>query len=138
MTIGVCREFNIVFPATSDVVNSYFMWEHVRSQASLMQQNVGDPPSVSGWAAYYQVPQFHEIWINSDTLPKRNRYTDQLITSGYSRNGKRIQIDPVAFAKKFSNPADPNVLINDIVSVLYRVPLSDYCKANNKKTNTPE
>jgi uncharacterized protein (DUF1800 family) len=133
MTIGVCREFNIVFPATSDVVNSYFMWEHVRSQASLMQQNVGDPPSVSGWAAYYQVPQFHEIWINSDTLPKRNRYTDQLITSGYSRNGKRIQIDPVAFAKKFSNPADPNVLINDIVSVLYRVPLSDSAKQTIKK-----
>lgn len=124
MTVGVCREFATVFPPATDVVNSYFMWEYVRNQASTMQQNVGDPPSVSGWAAYYQVPQFHEIWINSDTLPKRNRYTDQLITAGYSRNGKRLQIDPVAFAKRFSNPADPNILVNDIVQNLYRVPLS--------------
>lgn len=124
MTVGACREFGIVFPPASDVVNSYFMWEYVRNQASLMQQNVGDPPSVSGWPAYYQVPQFHELWINSDTLPKRNRYTDQLITTGYSRNGKKIQIDAVAYVKKFSNPADPNVLLKDVVEHLYRVPLS--------------
>jgi uncharacterized protein (DUF1800 family) len=133
MTVGLCREFSVIFPPPSDIVNSYFMWEHVRNQASLMQQNVGDPPGVSGWAAYYQVPQFHEIWINSDTLPKRNRYTDQLITSGYSRNGKRIQIDPVAFAKKFSNPADPNILIRDIVDNLYRVPLSATAMQTVKK-----
>jgi hypothetical protein len=133
MTVGVCREFSIVFPPASDVVNSYFMWEYVRNQASLMQQNVGDPPTVAGWAAYYQVPQFHEIWINSDTLPKRNRYTDQLITTGYSRNGKRIQIDPVAFAKRFSNPADPNILLSDIVDNLYRVPLSATAMQTIKK-----
>lgn len=133
MTVGVSREFSIDFPPPSDVVNSYYMWEYVRNQASLMQQNVGDPPSVSGWAAYYQVPQFHEIWINSDTLPKRNRYTDQLITMGYSRNGKRIKIDPVAFAKKFSNPADPTILVSDIVDVLYKVPLSAASKQTIKK-----
>lgn len=133
MTVGVSREFSIDFPPPSDVVNSYYMWEYVRNQASLMQQNVGDPPSVSGWAAYYQVPQFHEIWINSDTLPKRNRYTDQLITMGYSRNGKSIKIDPVAFAKKFSNPADPTILVSDIVDVLYKVPLSAASKQTIKK-----
>lgn len=133
MSVAVCREFGVVFPASTDVVNSYFMWEHVRNQASLMQQNVGDPPSVAGWAPYYQVPQYHEIWINSDTLPKRNRYTDQLITAGYSRNGKKIQIDPVAYAKKFSNPADPNVLLEDIVENLYRVPLSTTSMQTIKK-----
>ena len=124
MAVGLCREFSVAFPPASDVVNSYFMWEYVRNQAAIMQQNLGDPPSVSGWAPYYQVPQFYEIWINSDTLPKRNRYTDQLITSGYSRNGKKIQIDAVAYAKKFSNPADPNVLLKDVTENLYRVPLS--------------
>ncbi len=133
MTVGVCREFGIVFPPASDVINSYFMWEYVRNQASLMQQNVGDPPSVSGWAPYYQVPQFHELWVNSDTLPKRNRFTDQLITTGYSRNGKRIQIDPVAYAKKFSNPADPNILLSDMVDNLYRVPLAGSSMQSVKK-----
>jgi hypothetical protein len=98
-----------------------------------MQQNLGDPPSVSGWPPYYQVPQFYEIWINSDTLPKRNRFTDQLIGNGYSRNGQKIQIDPIAFAKSLSNPADPNVLLNDSLNILYRVPISENSKTIIKK-----
>jgi uncharacterized protein (DUF1800 family) len=133
LTVTSIREFNVAFPPDTDYVNAYFMYEYLRSQASTMQQNLGDPPSVSGWPPYYQVPQFYEIWINSDTLPKRNRFTDQLIGNGYSRNGKKIQIDPIAFAKSLSNPVDPNVLINDSLSILYRVPLSENSKAIIKK-----
>ena len=131
--VGMCREFNVSFPPDSDVVNSYNMWEYVRTQAALMGQNIADPPSVAGWPSYYQVPQFYEIWINSDTLPKRNRFTDLLINPGYSRNGKKIQIDPVAFAKALSNPADPNALINESLDILYRVPVSDQSKETVKK-----
>lgn len=133
LTISTIREFNIVLPPLSDFVNAYYMYEYVRNQAITMQQNIGDPPSVSGWPPYYQVPQFYEIWINSDTLPKRNRYTDQLIGNGYSRNGKKIQIDPIAFAKALPNPADPNVLLTDSLAILYRVPLSENSKAIIKK-----
>ncbi|HTE26575.1 DUF1800 domain-containing protein [Flavitalea sp.] len=133
LTITAIREFNVLFPPETDYVNAYFMYEYVRSQASTMQQNIGDPPSVAGWPPYYQVPQFYEIWINSDTLPKRNRFTDQLIGNGYSRNGKKIQIDPIAFAKSLSNPVDPNMLINDSLNILYRVPISENSKGIIKK-----
>jgi uncharacterized protein (DUF1800 family) len=133
ITVSLVREFEVVLPPDTDYVNAYFMWDYLRSQAITMQQNLGDPPSVSGWPSYYQVPQFYEIWINSDTLPKRNRFTDQLITTGYSRNGKKIQIDPIAFAKTLSNPGEPNVLINDSLEILYRVPMSDASKAIIKK-----
>jgi len=128
ITIGTCREFNIVFPPGSDYVNAYNMWDFIRNQAATMQQNIGDPPNVAGWPAYYQVPNFHELWINADTLPKRDRLTDQLITSGYSRNGQKIIIDPVAFAATLSNPGDPNILINDSLDILFRVPVSDNSK----------
>ncbi len=57
-----------------------------------------------------------------------------MITSGYSRSGKTIKIDPIAFAKKMSNPGDPNLLIKDSLAILYRVPLSDASK-NTIKTN---
>jgi uncharacterized protein (DUF1800 family) len=133
LAIATIREFEVVLPPLSDYVNAYYMYEYIRSQASNMQQNIGDPPSVSGWPPYYQVPQFYEIWINSDTLPKRNRFTDQMIGSGYSRNGKKMVIDPVAFAASLSNPADPNILINDSLSILYRVPISEASKAIIKK-----
>ncbi|RYY31647.1 MAG: DUF1800 domain-containing protein [Chitinophagaceae bacterium] len=125
ITVSTIREFNVAMPAQNDYVNAYYMYDYVRSQAAIMQQNLGDPPSVSGWPPYYQVPQFYEIWINSDTLPKRNRFTDQLILTGYSRNGQKIQIDPVAFAASLPNPADPNALLSDSLNILYRVPLSE-------------
>ena len=134
IAVGMCREFNLQFPAASDYINSYFMWDYVRSQAATAQLNIGDPPSVAGWPTFYQEPQFYEIWINSDTLPKRNRFTDQLVSPGYSRNNRKLQLDPVAFAKTLSNPADPNVLINDSLDILYSVPVTDSTKAAIKKS----
>ena len=98
-----------------------------------MGQDIGDPPDVSGWPAYYQEPQFHEIWINSDTLPKRNQFTDTMITNGYTRNGKKIVINAVTFTQALSNPADPNILIDDALAILYRVPLSATAKQTMKE-----
>lgn len=132
--VGCCREFGVVFPTiASDVVNTYNLWNVVRSRATTMQQNIGDPPSVAGWPAYYQAPQFYEVWINSDTLPKRNLFTDQMIGNGYTQNGVKIVIDAVAFTKTLSNPGDPNLLINEALNIMYRVPLSDASKLVIKK-----
>jgi uncharacterized protein (DUF1800 family) len=131
--IGVCREFSIQFPDPStDFIDTYSMWDMLRGQAAEGNQNFGDPPNVAGWPPYYQVPQFHELWINTDTLPKRNELTDILVYSGYSRNGQTVKIDPVAFAKNLSNPGDPNFLIDDSLAILYRVPLSDASKTTIK------
>lgn len=133
LLVGLCREFNVVFPPASDYVNAYDMWGFVAFQAGDMQQSPGDPPGVSGWPSYYQLPAFYEIWINSDTLPKRNRFSDQLIVMGYTRNGVVLRIDPVAFAKTLPNATDPNALINDALNILFRVPVSDTSKARIKK-----
>lgn len=132
-TIGMCREFNLQFPPAAEYVNNYFMWDYLRGQAAAAQLNLGDPPSVSGWPAYYQEPQFYELWINSDTLPKRNRFTDQLVSPGYTRNNRRLQLDPVAFARSLPNATDPNTLINDSLAILYMVPLSNTTKETIKK-----
>lgn len=128
LLIGLCRQFEILFPMSSDGVNQYYMWEYIRGQAANLQQNIGDPPNVAGWPAYYQRPQFHELWINSDTLPKRNQFTDRMISTGYTRNGKKIVIDPIAYANKLSKPEDPNSLINDILHQLYASPVSQQLK----------
>jgi uncharacterized protein (DUF1800 family) len=133
LVVSVCREFGIVFPNSSDYVNAYNMWSFIQSYGALLQQNIGDPPNVAGWPAFYQAPQFHETWINADTYPRRNLFTDTMITSGYTRNGQKIIIDPVAFTKKLSNPGDPNILINDALKILFRLDLSSTSKAALKK-----
>jgi uncharacterized protein (DUF1800 family) len=133
LVVGSVREYNTVFPADTDWQNNYYMWSYLQTIASNQQQNLGDPPDVSGWKAYYQEPQFYEIWINSDTLPKRNQFTDLMITSGYTRNSKTILFDAIAFAKQLPAPADPNKLIDDSLKYLYRIAMSDTTKAQIKK-----
>ena len=132
--IGCLREFGVVFPnTTTEYADAYGMWNYIRGWMQSMTQDLGDPPGVSGWPAYYQAPLFHEIWINSDTLPKRNRFTDTMITNGYTRNGKKIIIDAVAFAKTLSNPSDPNALLDETLNLIFRVPLSVSTKQNIKQ-----
>jgi uncharacterized protein (DUF1800 family) len=133
LVVSVCREYGINFPISSDYVNAYNMWSFIQSFAALLQQNIGDPPDVAGWKAFYQEPQFHEIWINTDTLPRRNLFTDTMITSGYTRNGQKIVIDPVEFTKKLSNPSDPGALIDQALKILYRMDLTAATKAALKK-----
>ena len=121
--ITLTREYKISFPIQSDYVNSYYMWDYIRANGTNMGQNIGDPPNVAGWAPYYQQPQFYEIWINSDTYPKRNQFTDAMANNGYTRNGKNIKIDFTAFARLLPNPGDPNALISDSITYLFRMPL---------------
>ncbi|MEN9685038.1 MAG: hypothetical protein RLZZ28_824 [Bacteroidota bacterium] len=132
LVVGMCREFNVTFQPATDYVTNYGFYNYLVSAASNMQQNLGDPPDVSGWKAYYQEPQFYEIWINSDTLPKRNQFTDNMVYNGYTFNGKKIQVDAAEYAKTLPNPGDPNLLIEDITKIIYRIDLSAASKAQLK------
>jgi len=133
LTIAMCREFNIIFPDVSNYSVAYAMYNSLYSYTYPMGQNIGDPLNVAGWQAYYQEPQFHELWLNNDTLPKRNKFSDVFIANGYSTGGSTIKIDPVLFAKSLSNPGDPNALINDSLDIIFSVPISDESKASIKK-----
>ena len=127
--IGCMREFGVVFPdKTAAYQDAYNTWDGLVGWMSEMNQDIGDPPDVSGWQAYYQAPQFHEIWINSDTLPKRNQFTDAMIAFGFTQGEVTVKIDALEFTKKLSNPSDPNALVNDAVTLIYRMPISDTTK----------
>ena len=133
LVVGMCREFPMAFQPSSDYITNYAHWNYMVTWVSNMQQNIGDPPDVSGWKAYYQEPQFYQIWINSDTLPKRNQFTDTMIVTGYSFGGKRIQVDGLALVQQLNTPSDPNALINQLTSYLYRIDLSDASKTQLKR-----
>jgi uncharacterized protein (DUF1800 family) len=122
LTAGTMRTFGVTFPDASAYAAQYNQWKYVYQQAEQMQLLLCDPPSVAGWPAYYQTPQFHELWINSDTLPKRKAFTDKMGTTGNRTNSTTIVIDPLAFAQATSVPADPNVLIGEFA--LYLFPLA--------------
>jgi hypothetical protein len=127
-TVGLCREFGVQFAPAANYAQAYPQWRALQNAAAQQQQNIGDPPGVSGWDAYYLAPQFHELWINTDTLPKRTSMADRLITTGYSSGGATLQIDPLIFTDQLPDPSDPVALINDALSILYRMGISEAMK----------
>jgi uncharacterized protein (DUF1800 family) len=130
--IGSLREMNVQFRPSTDWDINYGLWNTFYAWMINMGQNPHDPPNVSGMPAYYQEPSFHEIWINSDSLPKRNQFTDIMISTGYARGGFRVQFNCVAFAQTLPNPGNPNDLIDDVVKYFYRNDLSAQSKAQIK------
>jgi len=124
-TIGMVRECKLRFPPKS---NPQLLYRHLTylgsSYMNTLEQNLGDPPNVSGFPAYYQTPLFDKLWINTDTFSKRQNLVNTLVNSSYSNGGFRLFFDVVDFARRMSNPADPNQLVLDFNKYLLRRTLS--------------
>ena len=125
-TVGLCRQMEIVFPPASGAVVQYGMWDYLNSVTAVQQQTLGDPTNVAGWTAYYQTPQYNELWINSVTLPRRNQATDLLIGSGYTRNGVKIAVDALALTQSLpaATATDCNLLIAEFVRLMVPIALT--------------
>jgi uncharacterized protein (DUF1800 family) len=132
LVVALCREYGVSFQPDTDYMTNYGFWQYLAGWTANLQQNIGDPPDVSGWKPYYQAPQFHELWISTDTYPKRNQFTDSMVLNGYSFNGQHMQIDGTAFAKTLSNPGDPNQLIDDTLTIIFRMDLLPASKVQIK------
>ncbi len=132
IVIGSIREFNVTMPAPTDWDTSYGLWNTLYNFMVNMGLNIHDPANVAGMPAYYQEPLFHEIWITTDSLPKRNQFTDLMTNNGYTRNSIKMQFDFVAYAKTLSNPGNPNDLIEEALKFFYRLSLSPQVKQQMK------
>ncbi len=118
--VGTLREFNVAYPAYTNYTTGYPLFFSIYNNAADMQQQLFQPPDVSGWPSYYQEPMHYELWVNSNSLPKRADFTDALINDSV--------IDVRAFANYSNNPADPNQLISDVTALMLRYPLSANAK----------
>lgn len=127
--VGMCREFNIEFPKyVNDVtlINQYLAWGGIASLAAYQGLSIGEPPVVAGWQAWYQQPQYHEIWINADSLANRNRVAENINSpNGVQFLTVTLKIDPIEFASQMPNPRSAFDLVKDSVSYLYNHDLSD-------------
>ncbi len=132
---GIFRIFSITLPP--DVAPRYGLLNYITSTASSMDQNPGDPPNVAGWQAYYQTPEFYELWINTDTLPKRGN-ASSLLLRGYSSGGVTAAIDPIAFIQSsISDPTNPTVIVNESAQLLLAIDLTSNQVAFLKNTLLP-
>jgi len=123
LTIGILRNYNLSLPSPT-LYDQYIIRLSINFFNGALQMLPGDPPNVAGWPAYRQSPNFYRVWISSDTIRNRNVLTDVLAFAGVDVGTEKLIINHIAFAAQFSNPADPNVLIDETLVLLYPMPIS--------------
>lgn len=134
--IGIFKEFSVQLPGPSpSIMNQYFGWAGVTIMSAYQGLNLADPPVVSGYQAWYQAPQYHEIWINSDTFASRNNVANTIFSpNGLDVNGIKYRIDPFIFTRSLSKPEIATELVKEATERLYNHNLSaasiTYLKTN--------
>ncbi len=153
--VGMCRETQLQFPTNTVLEAQYQSWLMIVGYANAFQQNLLDPPNVAGWPAYYQSPQYHELWINAITIQARKDVVGRLVAIAPNNvNGANIsirivdpndptkntnkllgylKIDLIKLAKSSPNASDPNVLVEGLCSLMLGYDVSSTTKAAMKK-----
>jgi uncharacterized protein (DUF1800 family) len=131
--VSHAKDFGVTFPDAASLEDQYSQWYRLYTLARDMGQNIGDPPDVAGWPAYYSSPAYHELWINATTLPARNAFTDRMVANGYTSGSSNISFDVVAYTSDLANASDPNLLIQEVLDRHYcfdpSQTLKDYLKS---------
>lgn len=143
MYVTMVREFNLTL-AASPVDIMYSHWKNFTDKCNTEAQNIGDPPNVSGWPAYYQLDtRFYETWMSNATIQVKAKNLNAFTNTGVTVGGVKLKVDSVAFNKQFLNAGDPNAVIANFI--LYLLPMDltqtqkDYMKSillNNQVTDT--
>lgn len=122
LVLGMVRELEVSFPA--DPAQKKDAQLRLYAYAGNMGMAIHDIPQVAGWAAYYQTPAFHENWINSSTLSFRIDFTKTLLNGlGYGGTTP-LKPDLKSYVATFTDPADPNALVQEACDRLYCFPIS--------------
>lgn len=123
------NSFEISLP--TNILTKYRSWVNIYRILQNLDMIVLKHPSVAGWKAFYQSPQFYDVWANSVSLPIREKIVNDLI-DGVGNGMQFIQIDTLAVISKLENAQEPNDLIRDLANTLFPFPISqgqiDYLK----------
>jgi len=143
LIIGSMRTFNLNYNV-SDATNhhaQYYVWGAINTNFLVpIDQSMGNMPNVAGWPAYHQNPNFHEYWINSNTIQKRAAFINSIFNGfNLTYNGltTRIEVDVIAWVSQFSAAtiADPDALVSECVKYLLPVDISTTAQSELKIQN---
>jgi len=117
---------------------NFYKFKNLQWEMSNIGLNFTNPPSVSGWPAYYQAPVFDLFWINSDTIAKRSNSGNAIakwglyLGSGDIKGNIHLQIDKIKFVSSLKSPDNIDLVIDETVERIMCAPISDKSKARIK------
>lgn len=131
--LGIWRTMNLKSPNSDNLVENYRILRAMHWNMSNNGMEMGDPPTVAGWAPYYQAPQYDKAWITTDTITKRAKATDAILYWGFwISSSLRIKADLPEFVSSFDEPSDPNELLNEAGLLFLGVEMSEGSKNDLK------
>jgi hypothetical protein len=92
--------------------------------------NVFNPPSVSGWPAFYQEPVYDLFWLNSVTIKARKEFTDSASRWGLylgNQNGNNIHLrfNLSNFIESFHSIESVDGFLNELTDRFLGGPIPD-------------
>lgn len=117
--IGLIREFNLKDDAADTNPNSLMVvpfWSAF--MAGKMGQEIGSPPTVAGWPAYYEYPLFDKEWLTSGIFGQAS-WVDTVTTLDRSDPEATIHLDLIAFIKTLSNPGNSSHWLAETMNMFY-------------------
>jgi uncharacterized protein (DUF1800 family) len=146
LIVGTSRSFNLstTIADQTNYYNQAYVWIFYNNVAlRVMEQVMGEMPNVSGWPPFYQVPSFHQLWINAITTQQRF-FMMTAVVFGFNINPQpavlaaRIEIDEIAFFRQYLTDTairNPNTVVSTAVDNLLPIGLS-LTERNSIKTET--
>ncbi len=125
--MSLWRGANMAFPTDSTIAERA-VWSQLLYYGGIITGlEIGDPPSVAGWPAYYLAPQYDLTWITTSTVKNRTFVTDYLMFVGFedSKGNTAIYADWLAFTQSLTDADDPNALIHQASQLFLGQPLTD-------------
>ncbi len=150
-TIGIYKEFNLfegelakwvqednttyyysdgdrpdLFPdrITNDNSKSYYFFETINWNTTDQGMRLFEPPSVSGWPAYYQEPVYDLFWVNSVTIKKRKQTTEGATRWGvWMGDGVNARLNIRVYLESFKTPNSLDALIDEMEDRLLGAPI---------------
>lgn len=119
-TVGLFRQLEYDQPDGSDITELYGFWNWINGKARLQDMEIGDPPDVAGWPAWYLAPMYNELWINTATIPNKSVVVNAVISSGIRplSGYDKLYFDPFKLAYLADEPSDINNLISTFTGLL--------------------
>ena len=137
IVLGWWKAADLQFPfdAEEDIYNKKLVNRSLYWTMSDWGMDIGDPPNVAGWSAFYQYPTFDKTWITTSTIVRRIGFIDGFVYGqGLWSPNYWVGIDIIEFAREIEDVADPNLLIAHLEKFYLGLPISEEVKTNIKGT----
>ena len=132
--VGLWRTLGFASPQPDDLSVDLNFYVSALWNIGGQGQELGDPPSVAGWPAYYQAPQYDKSWMTTDTITKRALITDSLVWWGFWINENlQLPADLIGYLETLDAPEDPNAVLMESAQLMLGIAL-DEASRNELKT----